>query len=181
MKVDKKVLKRVVKVLLNKLPKEENVLLEVANQLDLLKVIYKKDQNFRNFLLDPNIPYEKKVQVVEKIGETLKLNDVVQEAIKYLVKINKANLLKSLADEFRFEVEKFFATVQGEIISAFDLEKEDVEEIKNILEKKIGKKVEFELKKDPSIIGGVIIKAGSYMIDASVKTFLKKLAYQITK
>jgi len=51
LKIDKKVLKRVVKVLLNKLPKEEEKLLKVADDLDTLQFLYKKNKDFRNLLL----------------------------------------------------------------------------------------------------------------------------------
>jgi len=180
LKIDKKVLRRVVRVLLNKLPKDEETLLKVADDLDLLQTLYKKDKNFRNLLLNPKLEVEKKLQFIDELASKANLNDVVVEAVKYLVKINKANILKVLANEFKFEVERFFATVKGEIITAYPLSDEDISEIKDVVEKKIGKKVEFDVKEDPSIIGGVVVKAGSYILDASVKSFLRKLAYQLT-
>ncbi len=181
MKIDKKVLKKVVKVLLNKLPKEEKTLLKVADDLELLQFLYKKNKDFRNFFSNPDISYEKKAEFIEKFSKEQKLNEVVVEAIKYIIKVNRANILKVLASEFKFEVEKFFATLKGEIISAYEIDEEDINEIKAVFEKKIGKKVEFEVKQDPSIIGGVIVKAGSYILDASVKSYLKQLASQLTK
>lgn len=181
MKIDKKFLKRVVKVLLNKLPEDEAVLTEVSNQLEMVQTLYRKNRDFRNLLLDPKIDVNKKLQFIENLGKSLKLNEHVVEALKYIVKENKANALKVIANEFKFEVEKFFATVSGEIISAFELEEQEINEIKKVVENKIGKKVEFEIKQDPSLIGGVIVKAGSYMIDGSVKAFLKDLAYKITR
>ena len=181
MKIDKKFLKRVVKVLLNKLPEDEAVLTEVSNQLEMVQTLYRKNRDFRNLLLDPKIDVNKKLQFIENLGKSLKLNEHAIEALKYIVKENKANALKVIANEFKFEVEKFFATVSGEIISAFELEEQEINEIKKVVENKIGKKVEFEIKQDPSLIGGVIVKAGSYMIDGSVKAFLKDLAYKITR
>ncbi|RMA97902.1 ATP synthase F1 subunit delta [Hydrogenothermus marinus] len=181
MKIDKKLLKRVVKVLLNKLPKEEAILLKAADDLELFQFLYKKNKDFRNFLLEPKLDVNKKLEFLDKFGKENNINETVLEAVKYITKVNRANLLKVLSKEFRFEIEKFFGTVKGEIITAYEIEEDEIKEVKDILEKKIGKKVEFEIKKDPSIIGGIVVKAGSYILDASIKSFLNKLAYNLTR
>ena len=180
MKIDKKVLTRVIKVLLNKFPKEEEKLLKVADDLDTLQFLYRKNKDFRNLLLNPKLEVEKKKEFFKGLAEKLSLNEIIIEAVNYLIEINRANILKVLGTEFRFEVEKFFATVKGEIITAYPLEEDERKEIKGLVEKKIGKKVEFDIKEDPSIIGGVIVKAGSYILDASIKSYLKQLAQKLT-
>ncbi len=181
MKVDKKVLKRVAKVLINKVPKEEEKLLKVVKDLEALATLYKKSSEFRNVLLNPSMELQTKEKILTPIFEKLNIDENVREAVFYLLKIGKGNVLKELDKAFRFEVEKFFATVEGQIITAYPLEESEIEEIKKIVEEKIGKKVEFEVKEDPSIIGGVLVKAGSYVLDGSVKFFIKKLQQQLTQ
>ncbi len=180
MKVDKKVLKRVVKVLLNKLPKEESVLIKVSDDLSLIQDLYRKDKTFRNLILNPQLPYEEKEKIINLLAEKASLNEHVVEALKYIVKVNKGNILREISDQFSFEVEKFFATVKGEVITAYPIDESLLEEIKKAVESKLGKKVEFEVKQDPSIIAGVVVKAGSYVLDSSVKTYLRKLEQQLT-
>jgi len=180
LKVDKKVLKRVVKVLLNKIPREETALIKVSDDLSLIQELYRKNKPFRNFILNPLISFEDKEKVINNFSEKVNLDKNVVEAVKYVVKINKGNVLREIADQFRFEVEKFFATVKGEVITAYPVDEKLLEEIKNAVEKKLGKKVEFEVKQDSSIIGGVVVKAGSYVLDSSIKTYLRKLEQQLT-
>jgi len=179
-KVDKKTLKRVVKVLLNKLPKEEEVLIKVSDDLNLIQTLFRKNKDFRNFLMHPAISFEDKKKVLDNLAKEANLNEKVKEAVEYVVKTNKANVLKYIADEFSFEIEKFFATVKGEIITAFPIDEDTVNKIKEKVEAKLGKKVEFETKQDPSIIGGIIVKAGSYVLDSSIKTYLLKLEQQLS-
>jgi len=182
-KIDKKLLRRVVRVLLNKLPKDEAVLISTLDKLTTLQNLFRKDKTFRNFVLNPSIPPEEKLKLIDILDEKLKLNDVEKELLRYILKNRKGNLLKYIADEFRFEVEKLFSTVKGEIISAYPLDEETIENVKATIEKKLGKKVEFEfeVKQDPSIIGGIIVKAGSYILDASIKNFLHKLEQKLTQ
>ena len=180
MKIDKKVLKRVVKVLLNKIPKEETALIKVSDDLALIQELYRKEKSFRNFILNPQLPFEEKEKLIDTLSERANLDKNVVEAIKYAVKINKGNILREISDQFMFEVEKFFATVKGEVITAYPIDENLLEQIKKAVEEKLGKKVEFEVKQDPSIIGGVVVKAGSYVLDSSVKTYLRKLEQQLT-
>lgn len=180
MKVDKKTLKRVVKVLLNKLPKEEEALIKVSDDLSLIQQLYRKDKTFRNFILNPKLAFEEKEKLINTLSEKANLDKNVVEALRYIVKTNKGNILREIADAFNFEVEKFFATVKGEVITAFPIDEKLLEDIKKAVEGKLGKKVEFEVKQDPSIIGGIVVKAGSYVLDSSVKTFLRKLEQQLT-
>ncbi len=181
MKVDKKTLKRVVRVLINKVPKEEEKLLKVVRDLEQLSQLYKTSSEFRNVLLSPSIDVELKTKVLKEIFKKYEIDENAQEAILFLVKVGKGNVVKELGKAFRFEVEKFFATVQGEMITAYPLEEKEIEEIKSIVEKKIGKKVELDIKEDPSLIGGFLIKAGSYVLDASVRFYMRKLQQQLTQ
>ncbi len=181
MKVDKKVLKRITKILLNKVPKEEEKILKVLKDLELISTFYRKNTEFRNIVLNPRLDLETKEKILAATFDNLQIDNLVKETIFYLIKINKGNVIKELDKAFRFEVEKLFATVEGEIITAYPLEQSDIEEIKNLVEKKIGKKVEFNIKEDPSLIGGIVVKAGSYVLDASVRFFIKKLQQQLTQ
>jgi len=181
LKVDKKVLKRITKILLNKVPKEEEKILKVLKDLELISTFYRKNTEFRNIVLNPRLDLETKEKILAATFDNLQIDNLVKETIFYLIKINKGNVIKELDKAFRFEVEKLFATVEGEIITAYPLEQSDIEEIKNLVEKKIGKKVEFNIKEDPSLIGGIVVKAGSYVLDASVRFFIKKLQQQLTQ
>lgn len=181
MKVDKKFLKKVVKILLNKLPKDETTLIKALDNLITVQSLFRKDKTFRNFILNPAISLGEKEKAVEIISKELGLNDIVKQALEFIIKNNKGNVLKYIGDEFKFEVEKLFSTVKGEIITAYPVDMDTLENIKATVEKKLGKKVEFEVRQDPSIIGGVIIKAGSYILDASIKNYLQKLKHQLTQ
>ena len=181
MKVDKKILKKVVKYLLKKLPKEEEVLINTLDKLTAIQTLFKKNKEFRNFLLNPSIPVNEKLKIIDILDKQIGLNEPIKEVLIYLITENKVKILKLIADEFKFEVEKLFSTVQGEIITAYPITDDLVLNIKQTVEEKLGKKVEFTIKQDPSIIGGIIVRAGSYVLDASIKNYLQKLEQQLTQ
>jgi F-type H+-transporting ATPase subunit delta len=67
------------------------------------------------------------------------------------------------------------------ITSAVDLD----EDIKNDLRKKIeeetGRKVEFDAKVDPNVLGGLVLQVGNFVMDASVRSRLEKLRKQVAR
>jgi F-type H+-transporting ATPase subunit delta len=64
----------------------------------------------------------------------------------------------------------------AQVTSAHALDAAQVEALKAQLKKKVGRDVAVELKTDPTILGGLIVKIGSQMIDSSIKTRLNTLA-----
>ncbi|MCX7738213.1 MAG: ATP synthase F1 subunit delta [Hydrogenothermaceae bacterium] len=181
MKVDKKFLKETVRELLSQSSKEESALLDTSTKLDILSRLYRENKTFRNIVLNPKLPFEEKEKVLERIKEILHLNDSVYSILKKIVALNKVNILKEIGTEFKFEVEKFFATLKGEIIAAHPIDDDLLSKIRQTVEAKLGKKVEFNVKEDPSLIAGAVIRAGSYVIDTSVKSYLKKLEQQLSR
>ncbi|MEZ0323841.1 MAG: ATP synthase F1 subunit delta [Hydrogenothermaceae bacterium] len=181
MKVDKKFLKKVVKMLISGIEKEESALVDAVTKIDLISKLYKENRVFRNVLLNPKLPFEEKEKLLSEVKNSLNLSDFIYGVMLLIVKENKINILKEIGKEFRFEVEKFFATIKGEVITAHPIDEELLSKIKAVVEFKLGKKVEFTVKEDPSLIAGAVIKAGSYVLDSSVKTFMKKLEQELSR
>lgn len=181
MKIDKKFLKDIVKVIMSKIEKEESVLIDTVNKLDLISKVYKENKIFRNVVLNPKVSLEEKERLLGKIKDILDLNEVLYLALYEIVKSNKSSVLKEIGKEFRFEVEKFFATLKGEVVAAHPLDAQLLNKIKAVVENKLGKKVEFTVRQDPSLIAGAVIRAGSYIIDTSIKSYLKKLEKELAR
>ena len=69
--------------------------------------------------------------------------------------------------------------IEAEVISAFELTAEQISELVNTLKKKLGCDVTLTTTIDESLIGGVVIKAGDTIIDASMKSQLDSLALSL--
>jgi len=67
------------------------------------------------------------------------------------------------------------------VIAPIELSPEEVEEVKQALREKFGKEVYLDLKVDPSIIGGLRIKIGDFVWDATFKRQLRVMQEIIEK
>ena len=64
----------------------------------------------------------------------------------------------------------------AEIVSAHPLDKAQVTALKAQLKTKVGRDVAVDMKVDPAILGGLVVRIGSQMIDTSIRTRLNTLA-----
>ena len=60
-------------------------------------------------------------------------------------------------------------------MTAHPLKDDQVETLKGQLKKRAGRDVTLDAQVDPNILGGIVIKLGSEMIDASIRTKLNRL------
>ena len=65
--------------------------------------------------------------------------------------------------------------MKAELTAAKDMSKDVIKKIENDLENTFDSKIKLNFKKDPSLIGGLIIQVNSTMIDTSIKNKLQKI------
>jgi len=102
------------------------------------------------------------------------------------------NLVKVLAGAGRLtiipEINKLYEQLRAEaegvievgVTSAYELAPEQQAAISEVMAKRLGRKIEITHDVDDSLIGGVIIRSGDTVIDASVRGRLKALATQMS-
>ena len=69
-------------------------------------------------------------------------------------------------------VERLHGEISAQVTSARPLTDAQTTELKNILRSKLGREARLETKVDPSLLGGLVVKVGSRMIDSSLRTKL---------
>ena len=78
-------------------------------------------------------------------------------------------MFKRIASEHRGET-------TAEIVTARPLNDDQVAALKSQLRSRAGREVNIDAQIDPAILGGIVVRLGSQMIDASIRTKLNRLA-----
>jgi F-type H+-transporting ATPase subunit delta len=103
------------------------------------------------------------------------------------------NFLSLLADKERLaivlEVSAYYRTLldeaegvlRGQLVTAYTLSDQRQDQIKAKLEKQSGKKLVLSFGVDPAILGGVLLKVGDKVLDASLRAQLEILKEQIKR
>jgi F-type H+-transporting ATPase subunit delta len=173
--MNKELSKKLAKSLLNKLPKERFVLIQVSEFLGFAYNLYRKERLFRDFILNPQVPNEKKVEYLVSLSSKFSLPSEVKDFINYLVELNAMHMLGEIKRLYDHEVEKFLRLSKALILVARRLDKNILESIKSKVQQILNRELEFEVQEDPSLIGGFVVKTSGFVLDASVKRTLEKL------
>ena len=149
----------------------------VAEWSDLLRLlaVVVSDPLMREVIVDPRVPRDTLLKLVLSI-----LGDGVSEQgrnfVHMLVENQRLGLLPSIAEQFEAERARAQRRETVEVRSAYPLGAELEGAIARTMRGRLGHEVDLEVKVDPSIIGGVVIRAGDRVIDGSVKGRLAQLA-----
>ncbi len=104
------------------------------------------------------------------------LKETITNFAKFLFKNNDAFKLDKILQEFSILCNKELLILEAEISSAHPLSQEIEELLKEYLKKEsTAKEIKTDLKVNKDILGGVIIKYGDKIFDASIKNRLNKL------
>lgn len=151
--------------------KQEKLLVQMVVFDELLQ----NNDVIRRSLYSPIIDKSAKIKLVDAIAKQYKLEKIFNQFLHVLIKNARCNLLPQITKS----VKKLVAGAKGiklvEVVSAYELSKKSQQNIEEFLEKKIGSKLEATFTTDESIIGGVVVKYDSNLIDCSVEAGLRKI------
>ena len=167
--------RKVVRVLVKKLPKEKEALLSTGNFIEFLAELYRKSRDARNFFVSPFVPKDKKLEFLRFLMEKFGAPSSVTEVLDYLLDINGFSLLPEMKRLYEHEVERIMRLSRGELYLAEELGDEEVNRIREAIQKALGRELDIEVEYDSSLIGGFVFKTPSFVVDASVRRQLEKL------
>ncbi len=104
-----------------------------------------------------------------------KIEEASSNFIRLLAENGRLELLPEIASLYDAFKLKHNRLAKAQITSAIEISKEQQQQLQAALEKKLGVKINLEFKVDANLIGGMIVKTGDLVIDASVKGQLNKL------
>ncbi len=136
------------------------------------------DSSIRKIIQDPRLPRARLLQLIFDIGGDY-LNERGRNLVRLLVdtgRIQFAPEIACLYEELRAQAER---VVDVDVVSAYTLDEEQEQVIAEAVKKRIGRNVKVATHIDRGLIGGVIVRIGDRVIDASLRGRLKQLAARL--
>ena len=107
----------------------------------------------------------------------MKLDPITTNFLSVLATNRRLNQLPQIIRAFRTLAARHRGEAAAEVTSAHPLTDEQVGELKQQLRARMGRDVSVDLSVDPDLLGGLVVRIGSQMIDSSIRTRLNTLAH----
>jgi len=160
---------------LYELAEEANSIDEIEkNSLAIIKLISSSD-DFNFLIKDPTNQKEDQLNVILKISENYKLNNLLTKFLSFLISKRRLFYVEKILKDFIETCSKKRGEIKAELTAAKELTENEINSIKEDLTKSFSSKIKLNYKYDPSLIGGLIVKVGSTMIDTSIKSKLQQM------
>jgi F-type H+-transporting ATPase subunit delta len=150
---------------------------EVAEQLSDFVASVREVPELRELLRNPQVDPRAKASVLDSVlGEA---DELVRNLVRLLAERGRAAEIEEVHREFERLVAEREGQIEVELMTAQELSDEEAARIVGEIEQAVGRKVEARRTVDPSILGGIVLQAGSMRADASVRGRLERLRREL--
>lgn len=158
------------------LAQERNLTEQFGEQFRALEALFEESPEFSEFIANPVIKAEDKKSVLRRVMND-EANPYLTNFLMLLVDKRRIIFLKQVTEQFLNLLRQLNQTVLAEVISARELNEEQTravaDKVKSITN---ARDVELKTSVDSNLIGGVIIKVGSQVLDASLRGQLRRIS-----
>jgi len=161
------------------LSKEQNLLEDVYKDMMLVYSTIKEVRGFRLLLKSPIVKDRLKGTIITKIF-TNRIQKLTLAFLQLVSKKSRASMLESIAREFQHQYLIYKGMQEVSLTTSFEVDEELRNEFKSIVKRLTNKTPLLEEKVSEEIIGGFILEIGDRRIDASIKTNLEKIEYELS-
>ena len=158
------------------LARDEKQIDAVTRSLDGLEAALAESADFRTLVTSPLIGRAEAGKAVRALIPALSVDPITGKFLGVLADNGRLGELKAVIRSVRQLAAWHRGETTAEVTSAFPLNDDQVARLKANLKARLGRDVVIDATVDPQILGGIVIRHGSQMIDASIRTKLNTLA-----
>ncbi|MGP9789029.1 F0F1 ATP synthase subunit delta [Roseinatronobacter sp. NSM] len=157
------------------LAKESKSLKALEADVDALDGALTESADLRTLITSPVYTRDQVATAITAIASKMKLSQNVAGALGLMAQKRRLFALPHVLAALRTRIAHEKGEVTAEVTSAQALSKAQETELVKTLKARIGKDIKLKLAVDESLIGGLVIKVGSQMIDTSIRAQLAAL------
>jgi len=149
----------------------------VAASLATLRRALAASEDLRTLISSPLVGREEQARGVGAVIGSLGLDPLTGNFVGVLAQNRRLAQLPHVIRAFGLLAAQHRGEITAEVTSARPLDEDQVAAIRQQLRTRMGRDINVDLSVDPAILGGLVVKVGSQMIDSSIRTKLNTLAH----
>lgn len=148
---------------------------EVEASLASVRAALDQSEDFRSVTTSPVVARGAATKAVLATADQLGVDPTTRSFLGVLAENRRLGELPAIIRAFRLLAARHRGEVTAEVTSAHPLDADQVAALKQQLRTRLGREVSVELAVDPQLLGGLVVRIGSQMIDSSIRTRLNAL------
>jgi len=154
------------------LAQEERAIETLERDFAALKALVDETPDLARLVRAPVFSREQQAKGMNAVLHRMEAAPLTRRFVLMLTSKRRLFALTDIIRAFGNLVAKQRGEVDASVASARKLHDNEVEELKRVLKAKLGRDPRLEMKVEPSLLGGLVVKVGSRMIDTSLRTKL---------
>jgi len=160
---------------LYELADEAKALDQVAGDLKAIRAMMASSADLMRLIRSPVLGRSEQAKAVSALADKAGFSGLTGRFMGTLASNRRLFALASVIDAFLAELARRRGEATADVTSAVALTPAQTQALEEALKSVVGSKVSVDLKVDQSLIGGLVVRVGSRMIDTSLATKLRRL------
>jgi F-type H+-transporting ATPase subunit delta len=158
------------------LAKDASDLKNLESNVEDLGAALDASAELRDVISSPVYSRDDQANVITAVAKKMKLMPIVSNTLALMASKRRLFVLPALVAQLRALIAEEKGEVSAEVISAKAMTKTQTDKLAKAIKSRIGKDVKIDATVDESLIGGLVVKVGSQMIDTSIRSKLSSLS-----
>jgi F-type H+-transporting ATPase subunit delta len=159
------------------LARDEKSIDAVKADLDRFEAMLADSEDLHRLVRSPVFSADAQARALAAILEQAGITGIAANFLRVLTANRRLFAVRSVIRAFRALVAKFKGEATADVTVAEKLSDKHLDAITTALKSVTGKDIELNVNIDPSIIGGLVVKLGSRMVDSSLRTKLNSIKH----
>jgi F-type H+-transporting ATPase subunit delta len=154
---------------------ERRTLDEAAADLRQLRGMLASSGDFLRLIRSPVLSRGEQAKAIGVLAERAEMSPLVRDFLAVIARNRRLFAIPAIIEAFLHKLAARRGEVNAQVTTARPLSETQLATLNEQLRRSIGSRVSVDVRVDPELIGGMIVRVGSRMVDASVKSKLQRL------
>ena len=154
---------------------ESNEVAELENNVESLSDALGNSQELRDLIASPLYTRDDQKAAIVAIGNKMKLLANLTNTLALMASKRRLFVMASFLRQLKILIAEHKGEITADVVSAKSLTQGQSDKLAEAIKERVGKEIKINASVDESIIGGIVIKVGSKMIDTSIRSKLNSL------
>ena len=154
---------------------------QMLQELHAVDALLRENAQLRRVMENPAIPGDRKRAVLDGVAQKMGIARQVRNFIAVVTDHRRLPLLAEILKELQQELNDRMGIADAEVVSARELSGDEAKALEAEIAKLTGKHVRASYRRDPSLLGGALVRVGSTVYDGSVSEQLERIREQLVE